>query len=100
MLDALLADETAAVYALIDRRLVGQFAPLGVQTGRSQRAPAESRTYLIGRAVTTLGSLLRRQPIRIVPCPAALANGLLTNEGQVRGFDRRRSIEVDIRRGE
>jgi hypothetical protein len=69
MVDVLLAEERAPVYALIDRRLVGQFAPLGVQTGRSQRAPAESRTHLIGRAVTTLGSLLRRQPIASCPAP-------------------------------
>jgi N-acetylglutamate synthase-like GNAT family acetyltransferase len=68
MVDALLAGETAAVYALIDRRFVGHFARWGFrQVGRSELPRSVSRIYLIGRAVTTLGSLLRRQRIRIVP---------------------------------
>jgi amino-acid N-acetyltransferase len=68
MVDALLADETAAVYALIDRRFVGHFARWGFrQVGRNELPRPVSRTYLIGRVVTTLGSLLRRQRIRIVP---------------------------------
>jgi len=68
MVDTLLADETAAVYALIDRRFVGHFARWGFsQVGRGELPPSVSRIYLIGRVVTTLGSLLRRQRIRIVP---------------------------------
>jgi N-acetylglutamate synthase-like GNAT family acetyltransferase len=68
MVDALLASETAAVYALIDRRFVGHFARWGFsQVGRSELPRSVSRIYLIGRVVTTLGSLLRRQRIRIVP---------------------------------
>jgi N-acetylglutamate synthase-like GNAT family acetyltransferase len=68
MVDALLADETAAVYALIDRRFVGHFARWGFrQVDPSELPRPVSRIYLIGRAVTTLGSLLRRQRIRIVP---------------------------------
>jgi amino-acid N-acetyltransferase len=68
MIDALLADETAAVYALIDRRFVDHFARWGFrQAGPSELPRSVSRIYLIGRAVTTLGSLLRRQRIRIVP---------------------------------
>jgi hypothetical protein len=68
MVDALLADETAAVYALIDRRFAGHFARWGFrQAGPGELPRPVTRTYLIGRAVTTLGSLLRWQRIRIVP---------------------------------
>jgi amino-acid N-acetyltransferase len=68
MVDALLADETAAVYALIDRRFAGHFARWGFrQVGPGELPRPVTRTYLIGRAVTTLGSLLRWQRIRIVP---------------------------------
>ena len=68
MVDALLAGETAAVYALIDRRFVGHFARWGFgQVGPSELPRSAARTYVISRAVTTLGSLLRRQRIRIVP---------------------------------
>jgi amino-acid N-acetyltransferase len=68
MVDTLLAGETAAVYALIDRRFTGHFARWGFrQVGRGDLPSSVSRTYLIGRVVTALGSLLRRQRIRIVP---------------------------------
>jgi amino-acid N-acetyltransferase len=68
LVDALLAGETAAVYALIDRRFAGHFARWGFrQVGPGELPRSVSRTYLIGRAVTTLGSLLRWQRIRIVP---------------------------------
>jgi amino-acid N-acetyltransferase len=68
MVDALLAGETAAVYALIDRRFTGHFARWGFrQVGPSQLPRPVARTYVIGRAVTALGSVLRRQRIRIVP---------------------------------
>jgi amino-acid N-acetyltransferase len=68
MVDALLAGETAAVYALIDRRFADHFARWDFrQVGPSELPRSVSRTYLIGRAVTTLGSLLRWQQIRIVP---------------------------------
>jgi len=68
MVDALLAGETAAVYALIDRRFAGHFAHWDFrQVDPSELPRSVSRTYLIGRTVITLGSLLRRQRIRIVP---------------------------------
>jgi N-acetylglutamate synthase-like GNAT family acetyltransferase len=68
MVDTLLAGETAAVYALIDRRFADHFARWGFrQVGRGELPPSVSRIYLIGRVVTALGSLLRRQRIRIVP---------------------------------
>jgi len=68
MVDALLADETRAVYALIDQRFVSHFVRWGFDQVNPTRLPRSlSRTYLIGRAVTTVGSLLRWQRIRIVP---------------------------------
>jgi len=68
MVDALLADEIAAVYTLVDRRFAGHFASWGFrEVAPSELPQSVARTYLIGRVVTTLGSLLRRQRIRIVP---------------------------------
>jgi N-acetylglutamate synthase-like GNAT family acetyltransferase len=68
MVDTLLAGETAAVYALIDRRFVGHFARWGFsRVGRGELPRSVARIYLIGRVVTSLGGLLRRQRIRIVP---------------------------------
>ena len=68
MVDALLTGETAAVYTLIDRRFVDHFARWGFrQVGPGELPRAVSRTYLIGRVVTALGSLLRWRRIRIVP---------------------------------
>ena len=68
MVDALLADEPAPVYTLIDRRFVGHFTRWGfapVEAGQLPRTVA--RVYLIGRVVTAVGSILRRQRICIVP---------------------------------
>jgi N-acetylglutamate synthase-like GNAT family acetyltransferase len=68
MVDALLTDETAAVYALIDRRFVGHFARWGFRQIDPKELPRSVyRTYRIGRVVTSLAGLLRRQRIRIVP---------------------------------
>ncbi len=68
MVDTLLADEAAAVYVLLDRRFVGHFTRWGFSPVDAKELPRSiSRTYLIGRAVTTIGSLIRRQQIRIVP---------------------------------
>jgi len=67
MIDALLADEQAAVYTIIDRRYVAHFMRWGfspVDPGRLPRSV--SRIYRIGRVVTAVGSVLRRQRIRIV----------------------------------
>jgi len=56
------------LYALIDRRFAGHFYRWGFrQVGPGELPRPVTRTYLIGRAVTTPGSLLRWQRIRIVP---------------------------------
>jgi hypothetical protein len=68
LIDALLAEEDGDVYTLIDRRFAPHFERWGfhvVDPGQLPRSVAQ--IYRIGRAVTTVGSLLRRQSIRIVP---------------------------------
>jgi N-acetylglutamate synthase-like GNAT family acetyltransferase len=68
MVDALLVDEQTPVYTLIDRRFADHFTRWGftpVDPGRLPRSIA--RVYRIGRVVTAVGSVLRRQRIRIVP---------------------------------
>ena len=68
MVDALLAEETGPVYALIDRRFISHFTRWDFRPVDPRELPrAISRTYLIGRVVTAIGSMLRRQRIRIVP---------------------------------
>ena len=68
MVDALLADERAPVYALIDRRFVEHFTRWGFAPVHPSELPRSvSRGYRIGRVVTAVGSVLRRQRIRIVP---------------------------------
>jgi N-acetylglutamate synthase-like GNAT family acetyltransferase len=68
MVDALLADEQAPVYTLIDRRFVEHFTRWGfapIDPGQLPRSVY--RGYRIGRVVTAVGSVLRRQRIRLVP---------------------------------
>ena len=68
MVDALLADEQAPVYTLIDRRFVDHFARWGFARIDPRQLPRSvSRVYRIGRVVTAVGSVLRRQRIRILP---------------------------------
>jgi amino-acid N-acetyltransferase len=68
LVDALLADQQAPVYTLIDRRFVDRFARWGfVRVAPSELPRSVSRVYRIGRVVTAVGSVLRRQRIRIVP---------------------------------
>jgi hypothetical protein len=73
MVDTLLADERAPVYTLIDRRFVEHFTRWGfAQVDPSQLPRSVARGYRIGRVVTAVGSVLRRQRIRIVPLLASL----------------------------
>ncbi len=68
MVDALLADERAPVCTLIDRRFVEHFTRWGfAPVDPSQLPRSVARGYRIGRVVTAVGSVLRRQRIRIVP---------------------------------
>jgi amino-acid N-acetyltransferase len=68
MVEALLADEQAPVYTLIDRRFVDHFARWGFARVDPRQLPRSvSRVYRIGRVVTAVGSVLRRQRIQIVP---------------------------------
>jgi len=68
MVDALLADERAPVITLIDRRFVEHFSQWGfAQVDPGQLPRSVARGYRIGRVVTAVGSVLRRERIRIVP---------------------------------
>ena len=68
MVDTLLADEQAPVYTLVDRRFVEHFTRWGFAPVDPRELPRSvSRAYRIGRAVTAVGSVARRQRIRIVP---------------------------------
>lgn len=68
MVDALLAEEKDDVFTLIDQRFVRHFERWGFSAVPATSLPRYlKRTYRIGSVVTTLGSLLRRDRIRIVP---------------------------------
>lgn len=68
MVDALLADERAPTYAMIDRRFVEHFVRWGfVPVDPSELPRSLARSYRIGRLVTAVGSVVRRRRIRIVP---------------------------------
>ena len=68
MVEALLADVTADVYTLIDSRFASHFSRWGFTPVAPRDLPQlVRRTYLVGRAVTTVGSLLRRDRIRLIP---------------------------------
>jgi N-acetylglutamate synthase-like GNAT family acetyltransferase len=68
MIDALLTGEQEPVYTLIDRRFVEHFTRWGFAPVEPSELPRSlSRVYKIGRFVTAVGGLLRRQRIRIVP---------------------------------
>lgn len=68
MVDALLAEEQAPVYTLIDRRFAGHFTRWGFTPVDPSRLPRSiARVHRIGRIVTAVGSVLRRQRIRIIP---------------------------------
>ena len=68
MVDALLAEEQAPVYTLIDRRFAEHFTRWGFAPVDPSRLPRSvARVYRIGQVVTGFGSVVRRQRIRIVP---------------------------------
>jgi len=67
LIDALLAAKHGEVYTLIDRRYRSHFERWGFRpVDRAQLPRSVSRTYRIGRAVTAVAFLLRRESIRIV----------------------------------
>ena len=68
MIDLLLAEESGPVYAVLDRRYVDHYARWGFVPAEPDRLPAPiARTLRVGRAVTAVGSLIRRDRIRLVP---------------------------------
>ena len=76
MVDSLLAEETSPVYVLLDRRYVDHFARWGFSQVEPTDLPRSiSRNYRIGQVVTTVGSVLRRERVRIVPLLRRAADG-------------------------
>ncbi|HEX6871036.1 MAG TPA: GNAT family N-acetyltransferase [Micromonosporaceae bacterium] len=68
MIDRLLADETGEVYALIDRRYVAHFRRWAFAPVVPSELPRSvRRVFRVGRVITGLASVLRREQIRIVP---------------------------------
>jgi N-acetylglutamate synthase-like GNAT family acetyltransferase len=68
LIDALLVDTQAEVYTLIDQRFVNHFNRWKFTVIDPRSLPSSVlRVYRVGRVVTTVASVLRRQPIRIVP---------------------------------
>jgi N-acetylglutamate synthase-like GNAT family acetyltransferase len=68
LVDALLRDQTADVYTLVDRRFVDHFRRWDFEwIGAAQLPRSVRRVYRIGRLVTALASVLVRRRIRIVP---------------------------------
>ena len=77
LVDALLRDQAAAVYTLIDRPFVGHFRRWGFAEIVPRQLPRSvRRVYRTGRVVTTVAAILVRRRIRIVPLrrPAARAS--------------------------
>lgn len=68
LVDVLLAGEQASVYTMIDRRYAEHFTRWDfTPVDPSQLPRSVSRVYRIGRLVTAVGSVIRRERIRIVP---------------------------------
>jgi N-acetylglutamate synthase-like GNAT family acetyltransferase len=68
LVDALLQSQTSEVFTLIDRPYVDHFRRWGFrEVDRAGLPGSVTRVYRIGRAVTTVASLLTRRKIRIVP---------------------------------
>lgn len=68
MFDLLLADETGPVHAVLDRRHLDSYARWGfgpIDPGELPKSVA--RTLRIGRVVTAIASVIRRDRIRLVP---------------------------------
>ena len=68
MIDALLVDETGPVLAIVDRRYAQHFARWDFRVVDADDLPRSmARQLRIGRIVTTIGSLLTRRRIRLLP---------------------------------
>ena len=68
MIDALLCEETHPVFTLLDRRYAEHFIRWGFQPIRVTELPESMKRQLrLGQVVTAIGSLIRRQQIRLLP---------------------------------
>jgi amino-acid N-acetyltransferase len=68
LMSALLARETGPLYAMVSQKRTGYYEKFGFRQVDSRQLPADFlQEYRIGRIVTTLISLFRKERIRIVP---------------------------------
>jgi amino-acid N-acetyltransferase len=68
MIDALLAGEAQPVFTLWDRRYAEHFTRWGFQPIPAADLPKSLKRQLrVGQVVTAIGSLIRRQRIRLIP---------------------------------
>jgi N-acetylglutamate synthase-like GNAT family acetyltransferase len=68
MIDALLSETTDPVFTLLDRRYAGHFTRWDFQPIAAADLPRSMRRQLrIGQLVTGIGSVVRRQRIRLLP---------------------------------
>jgi amino-acid N-acetyltransferase len=68
MIDALLRNEGHTVFTLLDRRYAEHFTRWGFQPIPASELPKSMKRQLrLGQVVTGIGSLIRRQRIRLLP---------------------------------
>ena len=68
LMDALLARETGPLYTMVNEKRAPYYEQFGFRRVDVGQLPAEfRREYRIGRVVTTLMSLFRKERVRIVP---------------------------------
>lgn len=68
LIDFLLDGETGPVHAVLDRRYAGSYARWGFGPVEPDQLPTPiAKTLRIGRVVTAIASVVRRDRIRLVP---------------------------------
>lgn len=68
LMDELLTRETGPLYTMVSEKRAAYYEQFGFRRVDSRQLPSDFRKeYFIGRIVTTLMSIFRREKIRIVP---------------------------------
>jgi N-acetylglutamate synthase-like GNAT family acetyltransferase len=68
LMNALLARETGPLYTMVNEKRASYYEQFGFRRVEVSQLPADLRKeYRIGRIVTTLISIFRRERIRIIP---------------------------------
>ena len=68
LMNALLARETGALYTMVNEKRAPYYRQFGFRRVNVDQLPSDFRKeYVIGRIVTTLMSMFRKEKVRIVP---------------------------------